>query len=232
MRNDLEDSKRSSKSNFINDMDSNSLIRSNEHYESGTRRFFRNFLIITFVVVFGIYTIQAFEDDTPTLPDIESVSSALSNSRYSSSLLDGMGKMMAEIGYADLSTEELIDLRNHGVTATFATRMYNIGYRNLTVDELKKLGENNVTETFASMMKELGYNLTVDDLVELKIGKVTAHFTSNLHDLGYTNITKDELLRLRSVGITIDMVKKYIRDNQAIVLPTVEELIRYRISNQ
>jgi hypothetical protein len=82
------------------------------------------------------------------------------------------------------------------------------------------------------MMQSLGYeDLEVDDLVRLRDNGVTAYYTSNLHDLGYTDLTIDELVRLQNVGVSINTVRRLVRANNG-VNPSVEELLRYQISNQ
>ncbi|TYP92795.1 hypothetical protein LX73_2162 [Fodinibius salinus] len=146
-------------------------------------------------------------------------------------LLQGMGSWMEEMGYTDLSRQELIDLREQGVTATFISRMHDLGYTDLTLDQVVQLSQNDVSSTFTAMMKELGYTLTVDELVELRQHGVTAYYTSNLHDLGYTDVTKEELIRLKDTGVEIDEVQRLIEQREE-ELPAIEELIRYHISNQ
>lgn len=145
-------------------------------------------------------------------------------------LLQGMGDWMEEMGYTGLSREDLIELRQQGVTATFTSRMRDLGYADLTLDQVVRLAQNDVSSQFAAMMKELGYTLSVDELVQLRQHGVTAYFTSNMHDLGYTDITTDELIRLRDVGVTTAGVERLIE--QAGEQPAIEDIIRYRISNQ
>ena len=145
-------------------------------------------------------------------------------------LLQRMGTMMEELGYTDLSQQDLIELREQGVTATFTTRMHDLGYTELTLDQLVRLRQNDVSSTFAAMMKELGYDLSADQLVELRQHDVTAYYTSNLHDMGYTEITPQELIRLKDTGVETSEVQEMIEQNGEN--PTIEEMIRYRISNQ
>jgi len=145
-------------------------------------------------------------------------------------LLTGMGNWMNDMGYKNLSRQDLIDLRKEGVTATFTSRMHDLGYANLTLDQLVKLRQNDVSSTFAAMMKELGYDLSIDDLIELRQHDVTAYYTSNLHDLGYKDITKEELIRLKDTGVSITEVKKLVNDNKT--RPSIDEIIRYHISHQ
>jgi len=145
-------------------------------------------------------------------------------------LLTGMGNWMEEMGYTGLSREDLIDLRQEGVTATYTSRIRDLGYTDVTLDEIVRMRQNDVSATFAAMMKELGYELTTADLVELRQHDVTAYFTSNMHDLGYSDITTEELIRLKDTGVTADEARQLIEERGEA--PSIEELIRYHISNQ
>lgn len=145
-------------------------------------------------------------------------------------LLEDMGAWMEEMGYTELTREDLIELREEGVTATFTSRMRDLGYSDLTLDDLVRLRQNDVSATFSAMMRELGYDLTIEELIRLRQHGVTAYFTSNLHDLGYTGITTDELIRLRDTGVGTSEVERLVEENET--LPTIEELIRFHISNQ
>ncbi|WP_138430353.1 hypothetical protein [Fodinibius saliphilus] len=166
-------------------------------------------------------------------PSVEDSVTAFQNwvNQPNEELLQGMGEWMEEMGYTDLSREELIELREQGVTATFTSRIRDLGYTDLSLDEVVKLRQNDVSSTFTAMMKELGYTLTVDELIELRQHDVTAYFTSNLHDLGYTDITKEELIRLKDTGVSTREAKAFI-EQKGGELPSIEELIRYHISNQ
>ncbi|MTI88729.1 MAG: hypothetical protein FH748_12250 [Balneolaceae bacterium] len=210
--------------------------------------------------------------------------------RPSQDLLNGMGEWMAEMGYGELTDEELIDLRQEGVTATFTSEvreagftditldqlvelrnagvtsdyittiqgagfaditldeliklrnerissdyvkeMVDIGYTGLTIDQLINMDNADVGTGFTRMMKELGYELTPEDLVRLRENDVTAYFTSNMMDLGYTieELTIDALTRMRGIGVTHGLAERLMDEKGS--KPTIEELIRDRISNQ
>ena len=145
-------------------------------------------------------------------------------------LLAGMGSWMEEMGYGDLSRETLIELREQGVTATFTSRMHDLGYTDLSLDQLVRLRQNDVSSTFAAMMKELGYSLSVEELIELRQHEVTVYYTSNLQDLGYNELTKEQLIRLKDVGVSVSDVRNLMEEQGQ--QPDINELIRYRISNQ
>lgn len=147
-------------------------------------------------------------------------------------LLIEMGEWMEEMGYGVLSREELIALRSEGVTATYTSQIREMGYTDVTLEQLVALQQADVSVEFTRMMKELGYDLSIDDLVRLRDNNVTAYFTSNMMDMGYTldELTMENLIRMRSLGISHNLVQQLMEERGA--KPTIDEIIRYYISNQ
>ena len=150
---------------------------------------------------------------------------------YDDDLLRRMGAWMQDMGYTDLTDAHLAVLRDNGVTATYTNGMHNAGFEDATLNEITRMRQRGVSTTFANMMTSLGYELTVDEIVRLENNDVTAYFTSNMHDLGYTDITVEELIRLKSLGVTTRLVETLINRNGGEKL-AIEEIARYRISNQ
>jgi hypothetical protein len=192
-------------------------------------KWLKRLLFAGFVGSFILYAGITYTDSSSTIENPFTVVQNWAN-QPNEELLEGMGTWMEEMGYTDLSREDLIELREQGVTATFTSRMRDLGYTDLPLDQIVRLRQNDVSSTFAAMMKELGYDLSVNDLVELRQHDVTAYYTSNLHDLGYTNVTKEELIRLKDTGVQTSEIQELIKLNDE--RPTVEEVIRYHISNQ
>lgn len=147
-------------------------------------------------------------------------------------LLNRMGAWMTEMGYGELSTEQLTELRAEGVTATYTNQIREVGYTDVSLEQLVALQGADVSATYARMMKELGYVFSVEDLIATRNAGVTANFTSQMMDLGYTidELTMENLIRLRSIGVTAANAENLLSQNGT--LATVDELIRFRISNQ
>jgi len=189
----------------------------------------RYFLLTCFLGSFLFYAgVRYLGSSTVFTNPVEQLSSWIS--QPDEEVLESMRAWMEEMGYANLTNEQLIELREEGVTATYTSRMRDLGYTDLTLDELVRLRQSGVSTTFAAMMKELGYILTVDDLIQLEQHNVTAYYTSNLHDLGYTDLSKEELIRLKDTGVRTSEVEQLLNERET--RPDVEELIRYHISNQ
>lgn len=152
------------------------------------------------------------------------------NDQPGEDLLNRMNALMGEMGYTGLNHDELRDLRSQGVTATYISNVRDLGFTELTLDEAVALAQANVSSTFMAMMIELGYEPAIEDFIRLRRAGVTAHFTSNLHDLGYREVTPDQLIRMRRIGLTTELVEQ-VRSERGEDVP-LEEIIRYRISNQ
>tara|TARA_R110000868_G_scaffold304437_10_gene565136 strand:+ start:7397 stop:8086 length:690 start_codon:yes stop_codon:yes gene_type:complete len=188
-------------------------------------------LVIAFIVTLLFYAgnrVSSFfaDFDNPISEVVQSFNN------YSPQLLADMGAMMEEMGYGVLTNEELSDLRNEGVTATETQRIRDAGYTSVTLDQLVELQDADVSATYASMMKELGYELSIEELIETRRNGVTANFTSRMMDLGYTidELTKENLMRMRSIDVSDRLAERLIEERGE--RPTVDELVRYRISNQ
>jgi len=148
----------------------------------------------------------------------------------SQDLLNRMNARMAEMGYADLTDDDLRSLREDGVTATYISNIRSLGYEGLTLEQARSLARADASSAFIAMMLELGYDLTVDELVQLRDAGVTAFYTSNIHDLGYRDVTTDQLIRMQRIGVTTTLIEELQAERGEDV--PLEEIIRYRISNQ
>lgn len=179
----------------------------------------------------------------------------------SEEILIGMGEWMEEMGYGTLTREELINLRNEGVTATFTSEVREagfpdvtldqmvdlgnagvsssyiagikeVGYPDITIDQLIELENAGVSVTFTRMMTELGYELSVQDLLDLEDAGVTAYFTSNMMDLGYTLEELTKQNLIRMRELGVTHQRAEQLMNERGERLSIDELVRDRISNQ
>jgi len=222
LRNDLEDLEQEGQFD-VNESSSVSSGKSNSKLAN-------YILLFAFLATLTFYAGSKINFDSLTWNPIENIVQELN--QPNESLLTGMGEWMEEMGYGTLTREELIALRQEGVTATYTSQIRDAGYTDVTLDQLVELSDAGVSATFTRMMKELGYELSITDLIDLERAGVTAYFTSNMLDLGYTleDLSKENLIRLGNIGVTHTLAERLIEEQE--VRPTVDELIRYRISNQ
>jgi len=188
-------------------------------------------IIIAVIIVFigfSFFTNIGFFSSSGPANFVESVTNVASGP--SQDLLDRMNARMVEMGYTDLTDDDLRSLREDGVTATFISNVRSLGYTELTLDDARSLARADASSTFIAMMIELGYNLSVEELVQLRDAGVTAFYTSNVHDLGYRDVTPDQLIRMQNIGVSTDLIEQ-LQSEQVEDVP-LEDIIRYRISNQ
>lgn len=225
LKNDLEDLEQSGQLDF--NSTSERSARGNN-----SSKISNYVLLFAFLATLIFYVGSRFEAPN-IIPPVNDIIENLNTPPVpSEEILTGMGEWMAEMGYGELSREELLALRAEGVTATYTQAIRDVGYTEVTLDQLVALQDGDVSSDFARMMKELGYTLSVEDLIDLRRNDVTAFFTSNMYDLGYTaeELTPDNLKRLTSIGVTHQLAERLITQEGERL--TIDELIRYRISNQ
>lgn len=190
----------------------------------------RRFIFVASIVLLAFFLPRVMSNFSINLPPVTNVFRNVVNVGPSEDLLNRMNTVMIEMGYTDLSHDDLRELRSEGVTATYISNIRSLGFTDLTLDQAVRLANANTSSAFIAMMIELGYELTIDEYIELRRAGITAHFTSNIHDLGYTDVTVDQLIRMRRIGVTPSLIERLQRERGAEL--SMEEIIRYRISNQ
>jgi beta-lactamase regulating signal transducer with metallopeptidase domain len=105
-------------------------------------------------------------------------------------------------GFRNLTVDELIELKIHGVTPEFALAVKQAGFTNVTAHELVEMSIHGVDIDFMRAMKTNGLNkLSVADLVGMRIHGVDAAFVRHLNESGIKNLSVDQLLRLKLSGL-------------------------------
>lgn len=95
-------------------------------------------------------------------------------------------KALADAGYNDLSVDEIIDLKNNGVSAAYLAGMNQAGWGRLTTRQLIDLRNQGVTPEYLKSMKDAGFrDLSLRDTVELRIHGVQAQNIREIHALGF-----------------------------------------------
>ena len=213
---------------YLDKAERRAVQKENERDDSDNNSF-RKFAIIFILALAALFVVRGVQDFSlsPTIPDfVENIT----NPQPSEGLLERMNVLMIEMGYIGLTDEQLIELREQGVTATYISNIRQLGYEDLTLDDAVRLVQADVSSTFTAMLQELGYEPTIEDLINLRRADVTAFYTSNIHDLGYRDVTFDQLIRMQRIGVSPELISQ-LQEERGEDLP-LEEIIRYRISNQ
>jgi beta-lactamase regulating signal transducer with metallopeptidase domain len=147
---------------------------------------------------------------------------------------------LAEAGYSDLSVDDLIKfkihgvtgdyarslkaigfqpspsdlvaLRIHGVTAEFAQALQAGGFANVTIQQLVSGRIHGVSPDVAEQLKAVGFDaLTFDDVVAARIHGLSPEFVRDLKDVGFSSLTFDQAIAARIHGVETQMARE-LRD--------------------
>jgi beta-lactamase regulating signal transducer with metallopeptidase domain len=127
-------------------------------------------------------------------------------------------------GYRNLSVDQLIELRDHGVDGTFIAAMNRAVGRRLAPEALIALRDHGVDATFARQLAEAHVDLPYERLIALRDHGVDPAFVAGMQRAGYAVTSGDELIRLHDLGIT-PAYASAMNDGLGRKLP-VDELVR------
>jgi hypothetical protein len=111
--------------------------------------------------------------------------------------------------FAGLTAEQLVALRDNGVSRAYVEQMRAAGLNELRVEDLIELHDNGVTPRFVRDLREAGLaDLTRDQLIELFCHGVNADYVREMHALGLTGATPDQLIEMYDHGVDAAFVRE------------------------
>jgi len=132
---------------------------------------------------------------------------------------------MDAAGYRNLSVDDLISLKQHGVTPEFVRRIQAAGYKP-DVDELVAMAIHGVTPEYIAEMNAQGFKLDIDQLVAFKIHGVEPSTIAAIRAMGYKP-DADDVVAMQIHGVTPEMVRGM--KALGIGVPTLDELVALQI---
>ncbi len=99
-----------------------------------------------------------------------------------------------------LSAEDLVELRDHGVSSEYMQALADGGYGNVVPSQAERMMDHGVGHDYVRALRRLGYHPNVDDLVRLVDHGVSVSFIERMRSHGYTHLSVDDLIRLRDHG--------------------------------
>ena len=134
---------------------------------------------------------------------------------------------MRNLGFRDISHDELVSSRIHKVTPEYVRDMRAAGW-DLSLDDYQSSRIHGATPEFAAEMRKLGYgNLDHDDLVSFRIHRVTPDFIEELAKLGYRNVPADKLVSMRIHRVTPAFIREL--EQAGYVKVPIDKMISMRI---
>jgi beta-lactamase regulating signal transducer with metallopeptidase domain len=114
---------------------------------------------------------------------------------------------LAALGYTNLSVDDLIALKNHGVTVQFIRELKENGYEKISIGQLTRLASMGVSGQFIRELKAAGIaQLPIESLIRLHNHGVNPALIKELGDLGYKNLSPDQLSTVASHGVTAKFI--------------------------
>ena len=117
---------------------------------------------------------------------------------------------LAQAGLTDLSPRDVIELRANGVSAVFAGAVLGHDFsESVDVDDIIALRANGVTADYLDDVSTLKMALSVDDVIDLRSNGVDAKFIGELNDLDLKDLTVDQIIQLRALGLSPKNLSRY-----------------------
>jgi bla regulator protein blaR1 len=135
---------------------------------------------------------------------------------------------LRRLGYANLTVDELIDLKSHGVSIEFIEGLKSEGLTDLSVEHLLKLRSHGIQPDLIRSLKASGYsNLGIDQLLKLRMHGVTPQFVSEMGAAGFPRLPLESLVKARQHGVS----PAFIKDLQSLGYSqlSLEDVIKARM---
>jgi beta-lactamase regulating signal transducer with metallopeptidase domain len=102
----------------------------------------------------------------------------------------------------DATPEDVEELAIHGVTPEYVDAMHALVSPSLTLKDLVKMQIHGVAPDYAKeMTAALGVKPSADDLIKMRIHGVDAEFAERVKHNGFPNVSTEQLIRMRIAGL-------------------------------
>lgn len=109
---------------------------------------------------------------------------------------------LADAGYKDLSVEQIIELKNHGVDPNFIRQMSGAGWGKLSVEQLVSLRNHSISGDYLRDLRAAGIrDLTVEKAVTLADHGVQPSIVREIHSLGFGPYSTEEVMDMANQGV-------------------------------
>ncbi|MGJ5818971.1 M56 family metallopeptidase [Paludibaculum fermentans] len=115
------------------------------------------------------------------------------------------GSLLAALvaaGYGDLPVDEIIDLKNQGVTADYILGISRAGWGKLATRQITELRNQGVSPEFLARCKDIGVrDLTIREVIELRQQGVKLEEVREIHALGFGPYSTRQCIELHQQGV-------------------------------
>lgn len=128
-------------------------------------------------------------------------------------------------GYGDLSVDDIINLKNQGVSAGYVAQISQAGWGKLEPSKIIELKQHGVDPDYAREIHELGFGpYTPGQMINLKEHGVPVDLVKALKNYGLTKIAPEELTEARDHGVTAQSVREARSYGNTLTLRQIQKL--------
>jgi beta-lactamase regulating signal transducer with metallopeptidase domain len=115
---------------------------------------------------------------------------------------------IAALGYKDLSVDQLISLKIHGVTTEYVRELLAAGLK-LKVDDIVSFAIHGAHPADIAEMQKLGYKLMPDEIVSMCIHGLTPEFARQMKSAGFGTPTFEQLISFKIHGVDPETAEQF-----------------------
>ncbi len=121
----------------------------------------------------------------------------------------GYVRELKAMGYPLPSVETVVELVDHGVSIDYIKKLGALGYRNLAFDELVMAADHGVRPDVIEAFSGEGYsNLTMNQLVLAVDHGVRPGYIKAMAEQGFGKLSLEQLVRMMDHGVRVEFVKE------------------------
>ncbi|RZL62169.1 MAG: M56 family metallopeptidase [Pedobacter sp.] len=118
---------------------------------------------------------------------------------------------LRDIGYADLSSQTVYNLKTRGITAAFIKSYMDIGMKNLTPNTLYSLKTQKLTADYIKAFYDIGLkDISLSSLYNYRTQGITAAYIKSFQDIGLKDIPYNTLYNYKTQKITAEQIKSFM----------------------
>jgi beta-lactamase regulating signal transducer with metallopeptidase domain len=115
---------------------------------------------------------------------------------------------IAALGYKDLSVDQLISLKIHGVTTEYVRELLAAGLK-LKIDDIVNFAIHGAQPADIAEMQKLGYKLTPNEIVSMYIHGLTPEFARQMKSAGFGTPTFEQLISFKIHGVEPEIAEQF-----------------------
>jgi len=111
-------------------------------------------------------------------------------------------------GYGDLSVDDIIALKNHGLSADYLRGISQAGWGKLSTQQLIDLRSRGVSTDFLRDIREGGIrDLSISGVIDLHAHGVRAEYPREIHSLGFGPYSAEQIMDFSAHGVRLDLFR-------------------------